>query len=245
MKVDPEADPVVYGAEYGGMILNYLQLIVNNRREMKYLEDFDKTTLEKESITPEELESFQDTFMILDYDCNGTLAMDEIKVCLIMLGEKMDEEEIELLFKEYDEDGSGELSFQEFCVMMKNWRERFGTGAAKVYNEAMQRGAIGKGRRALDRWLNKDDLDRQAIAKIKEKKAKAEADKQAAMEKHMGAEKPESNAPSRKPSERRSRQKTASHPSTKTNTFCLSVRKCTILELFSLSVHHSALAPSY
>jgi hypothetical protein len=157
---------------------------------MKYLlEDFDKTTLEKESITPEELESFQDTFMILDYDCNGTLAMDEIKVCLIMLGEKMDEEEIELLFKEYDEDGSGELSFQEFCVMMKNWRERFGTGAAKVYNEAMQRGAIGKGRRALDRWLNKDDLDRQAIAKIKEKKAKAEADKQAAMEKHMGAEK--------------------------------------------------------
>jgi|MDTB01.1.fsa_nt_gb hypothetical protein len=190
MKVDPDADPVVYGAEYGGMILNYLQLIVNNRREMRYLlEDFDKSTIEKENISPEELESFQDTFMILDYDCNGTLAMDEIKVCLIMLGEKMDEEEIELLFKEYDEDGSGELSFQEFCVMMKNWRERFGSGATKVYNEAMQRGAIGKGRRALERWLNKDELDRQAIAKIKEEKAKAEADKQAAMEKHMGAEK--------------------------------------------------------
>ena len=27
----------------------------------------------------------------------------------------------------------------------------------------MERGAIGKGRRALSRWLNKDELDRKAI----------------------------------------------------------------------------------
>ena len=85
-------------------------------------------------------------------------------------------------------DGSGELSFQEFCVMMKNWREKFGTGVAKVYNEAMNRGAIGKGRRALERWRNRDELDRQEIARIKEKKRAADADKQAAMEKHMAAE---------------------------------------------------------
>lgn len=189
MKVDPEADPVVYGSEYGGMILQYLQKIIENRRDMKYLlEDFDKGVIEREHITDEELESFQATFMVLDYDCNGTLALDEIKVLMIMMGEKMDEEEIELLFTEYDEDGSGELSFQEFCVMMKNWREKFGTGVAKVYNEALNRGAIGKGRRALERWRNRDELDRQEIARIKEKKKAADADKQAAMEKHMAAE---------------------------------------------------------
>jgi hypothetical protein len=190
MKVDPEADPVVYGSEYGGMVLQYLQRMIENRRDMKYLlEGFDKGVLEEQKISDEELESFQATFMVLDYDCNGTLALDEIKVLMIMMGEKMDEEEIELLFKEYDDDGSGELSFQEFCIMMKNWRERFGTGAAKLYNETLNRGAIGKGRRALERWRNKDELDRQEIAKIKAEKAKAEADKQAAMEKHMGAEK--------------------------------------------------------
>ncbi len=39
---------------------------------------------------------------------------------------------IQLLFDEYDDDKSGELSFQEFCIMMKQWRTRFGSGAAKV-----------------------------------------------------------------------------------------------------------------
>ena len=53
----------------------------------------------------------------------------------------------------------------------------------------MQRGAIGKGRRAFERWYNKDEIEKQQIAKIKADKAKAMADKQADMEKHMGAEK--------------------------------------------------------
>jgi len=190
MKIDPDSDPVVYGSEYGGLIQQYLATIIENRREMKYLlEDFSHDIIAEQKITEEELESFQSTFMILDYDCNGELELDEIKVLMVLLGEKMDEEEITLLFEEYDDDKSGRMSFSEFCVMMKNWRARFGTGAAKMYNEALQRGAIGKGRRAFANWLNKDELDRQAVQKIKEKKAQAERDKQVAMEKHMGAEK--------------------------------------------------------
>jgi len=189
-KIDPDSDPVVYGSEYGGLIQQYLGNIIENRREMKYLlEDFSQNIIEEQNITEEELESFQSTFMILDYDCNGELALDEIKVLMVLLGEKMDEEEIVLLFEEYDEDKSGEMSFSEFCVMMKNWRTRFGTGTTKMYNEAMKRGAIGKGRRAFSNWLNKDEIQRQEVLKIKEKKAQAERDKQAAMEKHMGAEK--------------------------------------------------------
>jgi hypothetical protein len=127
MKADPDSDPVVYGSEYGGQILECLQLILDNRREMKYLlENFNTDVQKQENITDEELEKFQLTFMELDYDCNGNLALDEIKVLMVVMGEKMDEEEIQLLFNEYDEDASGELSFEEFCVMMKNWRERFG-----------------------------------------------------------------------------------------------------------------------
>ena len=190
MKPDPNCDPVVYGSEYGGLIQEYLRAIIENRREMRYLlEDFSEETQIEQNISEEELESFQNTFMLLDFDCNGTLALDEIKVLMVLMGEKMDEEEIVLLFNEYDEDKSGEMSFTEFCVMMKNWRTRFGVGVAKVYNEAFKRGAIGKGRRAFSNWLNKDELDRQEIAKIKDEKAKAEAEKQSMMEKHMGAEK--------------------------------------------------------
>jgi hypothetical protein len=189
-KPDPNSDPVVYGSEYGGLIQEYLKNIIENRREMKYLlEEFDQETIQREGMTEEELESFQATFMLLDYDCNGSLALDEIKVLMVIMGEKLDEEEIVNLFNEYDEDKSGEMSFTEFCIMMKNWRTRFGTGAAKMYNEVLQRGAIGKGRRALSRWLNKDELDRQAIQEIKDQKRKVEAEKQSQMEKHMGAEK--------------------------------------------------------
>jgi hypothetical protein len=190
MRADPDKDPVVYGSEYGGNIQGYLGYIIENRREMKYLlEDFDKATIEKENITDEELESFQATFMLLDYDCNGTLALDEIKVLMVLMGEKLDAEEIQLLFDEYDEDNSGELCFSEFCTMMKNWKTRFGSGATKVYNEAFKRGAIGKGKRAFDRWWNKDELQAKEVAEVKRKKAEEIAKKQAEMEKHMGAEK--------------------------------------------------------
>ena len=34
--------------------------------------------------------------MELDYDCNGALAFDEIKVLMVVMGEKMDEEEIQV-----------------------------------------------------------------------------------------------------------------------------------------------------
>ncbi len=190
MKIDPESDPVVYGSEYGGLIQQYLARIIENRREMKYLlENFSSDLMAEQNITEEELESFQSTFMILDFNCNGVLGLDEIKVLMVIMGEKLDEEELQLLFNEYDEDKSGEMSFPEFCIMMKNWRTRFGSGATKVYNEFLQRGAIGKGRRALANWLNKDELDRQEVEKIKQAKIKAEIAKQAAMEKHMGAEK--------------------------------------------------------
>ena len=53
-----------------------------------------------------------------------------------------------------------------------------GTGAAKIYNEAIQRGAIGKGLRAFDKWWNRDEIAKQEIAKMKEDKRKAESAKQ-------------------------------------------------------------------
>lgn len=129
-------------------------------------------------VTDAELESFQNTFMELDMDCGGELRLDELKLLVVMMGEEMDKEELQLLLDEFDTDKSGSLNFQEFSVMMKNWNTRFGKGLAKVYNEATKRGAIGKARRHFNGWWNQKALDKAAIAEAKAKKIKEKADLQ-------------------------------------------------------------------
>ena len=149
-----------YGGEYGGLIEEYLQDIVDNRRNDHYLL---KTLTEDEiktlEITDQELHAYENTFMELDMDCSGSLGLDEMKMLMVMLGEKFDKDELQDLLEEYDSDKSGELEFNEFVVMMKGWNTRFGTGMEKVYNTALKRGAIGRARREFNRWWTQGDRD--------------------------------------------------------------------------------------
>jgi len=152
--------PQRYGGEYGGLIEEYLQDIVDNRRNDHYLL---KTLTEDEiktlEITDQELHAYENTFMELDMDCSGALGLDEMKMLMVMLGEKFDKDELQDLLEEYDSDKSGELEFNEFVVMMKGWNTRFGTGMEKVYNTALKRGAIGRARREFNRWWTQGDRD--------------------------------------------------------------------------------------
>ena len=55
--------------------------------------------------------------MQLDVDCGGTLDIDELKILMILMGERLDAEEMELLLDEYDSDKSGTLDFKVYsCV---------------------------------------------------------------------------------------------------------------------------------
>jgi hypothetical protein len=134
--------------------------------------------IEQLNLPAKELESYENTFMELDFDCGGTLSLDELKVLMIMLGEKMDKEELEIVLKEYDEDGSGSLDFKEFVVMMRGWSSRFGSGATKVYNEITKRGAIGKATRHFNAWWNRDSTDKAEIAESKRKKKQEAEERQ-------------------------------------------------------------------
>jgi hypothetical protein len=136
-------NPQVFGAEYGGMIQDYLQTIVENRREQNYLiRMFSAEEIEELHCSQEELESYQLTFMQLDVDCAGTLDVDELKLLMVLMGEEMDKEEIKELLDEYDSDKSGNLDFKEFVMMMKGWNDRFGHGLIRIYNEWIKRGAM-------------------------------------------------------------------------------------------------------
>lgn len=187
---DINADPVVYGSEYGKMIQEYLQHMLDNRRKQHYLlEQFVPGEIERLGITAEELESYQTTFMLLDVDALGQLGLDELKVILVMMGEKLDADEMQELLNEFDDNQSGNLNFSEFSRMMKGWKTRFGQGAAKVYNETLNRGAIGKGRKAFAAWWNRDNIAKAEIEKFKADKQKEKEKRQQQMEKYMGNEK--------------------------------------------------------
>ena len=93
--------------------------------------------------------------MELDAQCCGTLDIDELKLLMVLMGEKMDQDELKELLDEYDTDKSGTLDFKEFVIMMKGWNTRFGSGLARLYNVATKRGHIGKAAREFKRWWNR------------------------------------------------------------------------------------------
>lgn len=93
--------------------------------------------------------------MELDAQCCGTLDIDELKLLMVLMGEKMDQDELKELLDEYDTDKSGTLDFKEFVIMMKGWNTRFGRGLTRLYNVTMKRGHIGKATREFKRWWNR------------------------------------------------------------------------------------------
>ena len=187
---DKDDIPMKYGGEYGGLIEEYLQLIVENRRDEHYLiKSLTEEEIEETGVTEEELTSYENTFFELDMDCSGALGLDEMKMLMVMLGETFDKYELQDLLEEYDADGSGELEFNEFVVMMKGWNTRQGSGAEKVYNDVVKRGAFGRAYREFSKWWNQGEADRQAIEAIKAKKRADDEKKQADMLKYMEAEK--------------------------------------------------------
>jgi len=164
-------NPQLFGAEYGGMIQEYLQAIVENRRDQDYLiKQFSQEEIDSYKLTREELEQYQNTFMEIDLECGGSLDVDELKLLMVLMGEKMDKDEIQELLEQYDTDKSGNLDFKEFVVMMKGWNSRFGTGVVKMWNVSTKRGAIGKSRRLFSKWWNKNNLEDAMVQQAKEKR---------------------------------------------------------------------------
>jgi hypothetical protein len=97
---DDEHEPGIYGCEYSGLIEEYLQRIVENRRDMSYLMDqIDDEFVEEMELTEEELDVYQNTFIELDYDCRGFMGTDEMKVMMVMMGEELDKDELDDVIK--------------------------------------------------------------------------------------------------------------------------------------------------
>jgi hypothetical protein len=168
--------PVLAGEEYGGMIQEYLQFIVENRRDQEYLLDqLDEDDWVNYGMSREEMRPYQETFQELDPMCKGFLDIDELKVVMVTLGYILDEEELQEILDTYAKDSGGFLNFREFMYMIIDWNTRFGSGMKRVYNTALQRGPLGRARRTATRLWNKRRTEKE---EVREARRKREADVQ-------------------------------------------------------------------
>ena len=161
----------LYGSEYGGLVLEYLQNIVNNRRDQKYLlTQFEEGELKRFGLSDELIDIYQKSFMELDLDVRGYLEVDALRVIMVLKGEVLDDDELQDIFNEYDPELTGKMDFKQFVHLMSDWKKRFGFGTEAIMNQVTNSGMIGRARRMFGRWWNKDAIAQEQIMKLKQKR---------------------------------------------------------------------------
>merc|ERR1712025_801952 len=67
----------------------------------------------------EQIEEFKQAFYSFDEDGEGTIGRSELGDLLEALGENLSANEVDEMMAEVDEDGSGQIDFDEFLGMMQ------------------------------------------------------------------------------------------------------------------------------
>jgi len=65
-----------------------------------------------------EVAEFQEIFNLVDVDHGGSISKDELRQLMHTLGLKPSQEEIDAMVSEIDQDGNGEIDFDEFVTVM-------------------------------------------------------------------------------------------------------------------------------
>ncbi|KAL5008516.1 hypothetical protein ScPMuIL_014097 [Solemya velum] len=62
--------------------------------------------------------ALREAFKMFDRDGNGFIDADELRICMMNLGEKLTKEEVEEMIKEVDIDFDGRMDYEEFVKLM-------------------------------------------------------------------------------------------------------------------------------
>ncbi|XP_002138728.1 neo-calmodulin-like [Drosophila pseudoobscura] len=65
-------------------------------------------------------ESVRAAFEVFDRDADGFISAQEMKAVILSLGEKVNDQEFDEMFREVDLDNDGQLSFDEFLYAYRN-----------------------------------------------------------------------------------------------------------------------------
>ena len=71
-------------------------------------------------LSEEQIAEIRHTFLLFDRDGSGTISTVELGQVMKSLGQDVDEHELKEMIAEVDADGSGEIDFSEFLIMMTN-----------------------------------------------------------------------------------------------------------------------------
>jgi calmodulin len=63
-------------------------------------------------------EELRQAFAVFDKDGNGFISSAELRQVMANLGEALSQEEVDAMIKEADNDGDGQVNFEEFKKMM-------------------------------------------------------------------------------------------------------------------------------
>ncbi|KAG8467156.1 hypothetical protein KFE25_000472 [Diacronema lutheri] len=72
----------------------------------------------KAALSDDELAEFREIFNLVDQDKGGTISKAELKQLMNTLGLRPSQQELNAMVDEIDADGSGEIDFEEFVIVM-------------------------------------------------------------------------------------------------------------------------------
>jgi len=78
------------------------------------------TMMTKDTKTKNAEEEMLEAFKMFDKDGNGNISATELKQVMTNLGEKLSDSDIDLMIKQADIDGDGQINYGEFVKMMKS-----------------------------------------------------------------------------------------------------------------------------
>ncbi|CAK9059439.1 unnamed protein product [Durusdinium trenchii] len=70
------------------------------------------------NLSDEDLQEFQEIFNLVDTDRGGSIGTEELARLMDTLGIRTSPEELKLMVSEIDENGNGEIDFEEFVQVM-------------------------------------------------------------------------------------------------------------------------------
>ena len=80
--------------------------------------DFDEFLAMMAKNAPDEEAEVLAAFQVFDADGSGSISASELRHVMANLGEKLSDEELEEMILEADTDGDGEISIEEFAMMI-------------------------------------------------------------------------------------------------------------------------------